>query len=189
MKSKFGKHKYNKGRLVEGQWVLGRICREDKEIFLIPVASHDKETLIPLLIERIRPGSIIYSDCWKSYDCLDQYDFSHLTVNHSLNFIDPMTGCHTQNVESMWWSVKRSLPDTMTRHGQLDLHLAEYLCCTAKTGKVTIYSKNFSQMLQDTIQDLHVICYYYIFGSIVIIQCLNFVLKIFLISVILEILS
>ena len=67
-KSKFGKCKYNKGRLVEGQWVLGGICREDKEIFLIPVASHDKETLIPLLIERIRPGSIIYSDCWKSYD-------------------------------------------------------------------------------------------------------------------------
>ena len=52
-----------------------------------------------------------------------------------------------------------------------------------------IYSKNFSQMLQDTIQDLHVVCYYYIFSSIVIIQCLNFVLKIFLISVILEILS
>ena len=125
--SKFGKHKYNKGRLVEGQWVLGGICREDKKIFLIPVPSHDKETLIPLLIERIRPGSIIYSDCWKSYDCLDQHDFSHLTVNHSLNFVDSVTGCHTQNVESMLWSVKRSLPDTMTRHGQLDLHLAEYL--------------------------------------------------------------
>ena len=24
--SKFGKRKYNKGRLVEGQWVLGGIC-------------------------------------------------------------------------------------------------------------------------------------------------------------------
>ena len=92
--SKFGKQKYNRGRLVEGQWVLGGVCREDKEIFLVPVASHDKETLIPLLVERIRPGSI-FSD-------LDQHDFTHLTVNHSLNFVDPVTGCHTQNVESMW---------------------------------------------------------------------------------------
>ena len=119
--------KNNKGRLVEGQWVLGGICREDKEIFLIPVPSCDKETLIPLLIDRIRPGSIIYSDCWRSYDCLDEHDFVHLTFNHSLNFVDPQTGCHTQNVESMWWQIKRSLPDTMTRHGQLYLHLAEYL--------------------------------------------------------------
>ena len=62
--SKFGKQKYNRGGLVEGQWVLGGICREDKEIFLIPVPSHDKETLIPLLKDRIRPGSITYSDCY-----------------------------------------------------------------------------------------------------------------------------
>ena len=121
--------------------MLGRICREDKEILLIPVASCDKETLTPLLIERIRPGSIIYSDCWKSYGCLDQYDFSHLTVNHSLNFIDPMTGCHTLNVESMWWSVKRSLPDTMTRHGQLDLHLAEYLWCNKNRKSHDIFKE------------------------------------------------
>ena len=100
--SKFRKRKYNRGRLVEGQRVLRGICHEDKEIFLVPVASHDKETLIPLLKDRIRPGSIIYSDCWKSYNCLTEHDFSHLTVNHSHNFIDPHMGFHTQNVESMW---------------------------------------------------------------------------------------
>jgi len=31
-KSKFGKRKY-KGRLVEGQWVIGGICRETGDIF------------------------------------------------------------------------------------------------------------------------------------------------------------
>ena len=32
--SKFGKNKYNVGRYVEGQWVFGGICREDKKFFL-----------------------------------------------------------------------------------------------------------------------------------------------------------
>ena len=32
--SKFGERKYNRGRLVEGQWVLGGICRESDEIFM-----------------------------------------------------------------------------------------------------------------------------------------------------------
>ena len=31
--SKFGRRKYNVGRLVEGQWVFGGICRETKEFF------------------------------------------------------------------------------------------------------------------------------------------------------------
>jgi len=32
--SKFAKRKYNKGRLVEGQWVVNGVCRETKDVFL-----------------------------------------------------------------------------------------------------------------------------------------------------------
>ena len=49
--SKFGKCKYNRGRLIEGQWVLGTICHETIEMFLVTVPSHDKETLISIIKE------------------------------------------------------------------------------------------------------------------------------------------
>ena len=61
-------------------------------------------------------GTTIISDCWRSYDCLNEEDFEHLTVNHSLNFVDPETGAHTQNIESLWWQIKHPLPDTFSKH-------------------------------------------------------------------------
>lgn len=125
--AKFGKRKYNKGRLVDGVWVFGGICRETKECFLVPVKKRDSQTLIPLIQKHILPGTRIISDCWKSYDVLSEMDFTHLTVNHSVNFVDPETGANTQTIESTWWQIKRGLPETHTRHDRLYLYLGEYL--------------------------------------------------------------
>ena len=107
--------------------MFGGICHEDRKFFLVTVPNWDKETLLPLIKERIAAGTTIMSDCWKSYDCLSQEDFEYLTVNHSLHFVDPDTGCHTQNIENLWWQVKRNLPNTHNKHSQLYLHLAQYM--------------------------------------------------------------
>ena len=44
--SKFGKRKYNVGRLVEGQWVFGGVCRETRDCFMVPVEKRDRDTLL-----------------------------------------------------------------------------------------------------------------------------------------------
>lgn len=53
------------------------------------------------------------SDAWKSYKNLEKYlpdlDLTHQFVNHTENFVDPDTGCHTQNIESLWSVIKRKL--------------------------------------------------------------------------------
>ncbi|GFX47704.1 DDE_Tnp_IS1595 domain-containing protein [Trichonephila clavipes] len=51
--------------------------------------------------EWIKPETTIYSDCWKSYATLGQVGYNHLTVNHSLNFVDPVTNCHTNTIENL----------------------------------------------------------------------------------------
>ena len=109
--AKFGKRKYNRGRVVEGKWVLGGICRETKEVFLEVVERRDKHTLLPIILEKVAQGSTVITDCWKAYDDL-KHSFTHLTVNHSLNFVDPNTGAYTQNIENLWWQIKRQLLST-----------------------------------------------------------------------------
>ena len=38
---------------------------------------------------------------------LEKRKFAHHTVNHSTNFVDPITGAHTQGVEHAWGQLKR----------------------------------------------------------------------------------
>ena len=132
--SKFGKRKYNRGRVVEGQWVVGGICRETGEIFvaLCPDNKRDSATLISIIEQHVDERSAVITDCWKAYSQLEQQNWCHLTVNHSVNFVDPTTGAHTQNIENTWWQMKRNLPST--HGGNLLLHFAQYLWRRKFTG-------------------------------------------------------
>ena len=123
--AKFGKRKYNRGRLVEGQWVLGGICRETKEAFFVAVEDRSGETLCGIIERYVKKGSIIHTDCWAGYNKLEELGYTHLTVNHSENFVDPQRGACTNTIESTWWALKRSLPSSHTRKENFVHHLAE----------------------------------------------------------------
>ena len=61
---------------------------------MVAVPDREAETLLAIIQKWIAPGSIIWSDCWKSYDKIPKLpeDYQHATVNHGKNFVDPQTG-------------------------------------------------------------------------------------------------
>ena len=89
MSLSFGKTKFNRGRYIERHWVFGGISRQ-----------MDKGTLLAIIRAHILPDICVMSDMWKAYDCLKDAGYTHLTVNHNLNFVDPHTGAHTQRIEN-----------------------------------------------------------------------------------------
>ena len=47
---------------------------------------------------------------WRAYNRVGNIPgLTHRTVNHSLFFVDPVTGVHTQNIESYWNHCKEKL--------------------------------------------------------------------------------
>ena len=96
------------------------------ECFLVEVQQRDADTLLPLIAQYIRPGSIVYSNEWSSYNQLSAT--TGLTVSHSLHFVDPISGAHTQGVEAMWSSCKRMLREERTMHSKLFVtYLPEFM--------------------------------------------------------------
>ncbi|VDK49657.1 unnamed protein product, partial [Anisakis simplex] len=102
------KRKYGVGRCVRQQWIFGGVEIDSGECFLVPVDNRSAATLMPLIYKHILPGTTIVSDCWASYSQIQGADYSHLTVNHSLNFVDPVTSACTNHIESLWQKFKQA---------------------------------------------------------------------------------
>ena len=86
------------------------ICRETWECFLVFMKEH------------ILPGTRIMSDMWKAYDCLQDECHVHVTVNHSLNFVEPDTGALHRKLRA-----PGGLPRTRRTKDHYNSYLTEWL--------------------------------------------------------------
>ena len=67
------------------------VKRMTGECFLVEVQQRDAATLLPIVQNFVRPGSIVYSDEWAAYNQLAATAAcQHQTVNHSIHFVDPL---------------------------------------------------------------------------------------------------
>ncbi|XP_045476997.1 uncharacterized protein LOC123682436 isoform X2 [Harmonia axyridis] len=124
------KRKYNRGRMLTEQWVIGGVergVRGECKAFFEPVENHTSETLIGIIRRYVLPGTTIMTDCWRGYNSLEDYGYRHFTVNHSENFVDHQTGANTQTFERLWVEVRRHVPKAGFRREALSGYLAEVL--------------------------------------------------------------
>ena len=109
-------------------WALRAVERGILKCFLERIMGpRSREVLLPILRKWLLPGTIVVSDCWSAYVDLDVHleeCEEHYTVNHSRNFVDPITGQHTQGVECMWHHLTYSFPPMSVQPHMLASYLS-----------------------------------------------------------------
>ncbi|KAL7631685.1 UNVERIFIED_CONTAM: hypothetical protein RMT77_018009 [Armadillidium vulgare] len=95
------------------------------------VPDRTEKTLIDAIKNKIKPGTTIISDCWASYQNISTihgFNYKHLTVNQSRNFVDPITKANIQNIESIWNALKRKTKKISGSHSStIDSYLCEFV--------------------------------------------------------------
>ena len=110
------------------------------------VQKRDAATLLPIIRAHTAPGTIIHSDEWAAYRRVQALPnvASHGVVNHPVNFVEPVTGVHTQHVESYWCRVKTKLKRMRGCHAhQLPSYLDEFM-----------WRERFGQTARDALQNI-----------------------------------
>jgi len=114
--------------------VFGGVERESGKTFLVLVPDRTSDTLMAIIRDWIEPGTTVISDSWAAYRNLGAQDYTHQTVNHSIQFVDLRTGAHTNTIESKLRSVKVFL-DQYSRGEDYEFHPTHYMFaarCKAK---------------------------------------------------------
>ena len=68
--------------------MFGGIEEDSRRSFLVAVEDRSEATLLPIIKQWIEPGTVIVSDCWKSYRNLEKNGYFHQTVNQSKEFVN-----------------------------------------------------------------------------------------------------
>ncbi len=115
-----------RGRGTTKQAVFGILCRGG-QVWAEVVPNVEAKTLLPLLRQRVRAGSVVCSDTFTSYTGVAASGYIHRLVNHSETFSDRRGG-HINGMEGFWGYLKRRLAAKGgIRRERLPFYLAEYV--------------------------------------------------------------
>ena len=82
--SYFGGHRKGKrGRGSAGKVAVFGILKRQGKVYTQVIDNTQTSTLMPIIKDKIVPDSIVYTDCYRSYNALDVSEFHHFRINHS----------------------------------------------------------------------------------------------------------
>ena len=102
-----GVRKGKPGRGAAGKVAVFGILKRGGKVYTKFVSDTKAMTLMPVIINKIAPDSIVFTDCYRSYNALDVSGFYHERINHSLLFSEGKK--HINGIENFWNQAKRVL--------------------------------------------------------------------------------
>jgi transposase len=103
-----GARKGKRGRGAAGKMIVFGILKRGDRVYTKVIADTKANTLMPIIIRKIGPDSIVYTDCYRSYNALDVSGFHHHRINHSTHFAEQKFN-HINGIENFWSQAKRTL--------------------------------------------------------------------------------
>ena len=102
-----GQRKGKRGRGAAGKVAVFGLLKRNGKVYTVTVPNTQTATLLPIIREQVKPDSIVYTDCYHSYDVLDVSELSHFRINHSTHFAERQN--HINGIENFWNQAKRHL--------------------------------------------------------------------------------
>ena len=99
--------KGKRGRGAAGKVPVFGLLKRGGKVYTQIVTDTKTETLLPIIRQKIKPDSIVYTDSYRSYNVLDVSEFKHYRINHSKLFAHKHN--HINGIENFWNQAKRIL--------------------------------------------------------------------------------
>mgnify|MGYP001209490112 FL=1 len=102
-----GARKGNRGRGAGGKVPVFGLLKRNGKVYAVMIPDAKTKTLMPIIRQKVKPDSIVYSDYWRAYNALDVSEFKHYRINHSKLFANKHN--HINGIENFWNQAKRHL--------------------------------------------------------------------------------
>jgi transposase len=102
-----GVRKGKRGRGAAGKVPVFGLLKRGGKVHAVVIPNARSDTLIPIIRNKIKPDSIVYTDSFRAYDVLDISEFHHVRINHSQTFAEERN--HINGIENFWNQAKRHL--------------------------------------------------------------------------------
>ena len=141
-----GYRKGKRGRGAAGKVPVFGLLKRAGKVYTTMIPDTKSPTLVGIIREKIQPDSIVYTDCYGSYDILDVSEFHHERINHREAFVTK--GKHINGIENFWSLLKRSLGGTYisVEPFHLDRYLGEQ-CFRFNTSKTHNDGSRFKKLV------------------------------------------
>ncbi|KAH7819264.1 putative Uncharacterized transposase-like protein [Monocercomonoides exilis] len=125
------KRKYGRGRKKDQIWIFGGVERLEGggagSRFMTIVPNRKRNTFIPIIQKYILPKTMIISDKWRAYSCLETIGYGYQTVCHRKEYVNKETHACTNTIDGLWSHLRASFPRFATRKKYISDHIAMYL--------------------------------------------------------------
>ena len=83
------------------------LLKRNGSVYAYTIPNAKADTLIPIIREKVKPDTIVYTDSFRSYNALDVSEFTHYRINHSKEFVQDSN--HINGIENFWSQAKRHM--------------------------------------------------------------------------------